>query len=240
MKVAFKLKLADNETFAKLLLSMYQCQNTFEGLYMGIFFRDTAPFFWHTDWDSQFENYQALMYFSLRANKCGLKFGSDPHQRNFMDVPLKCFSCSPLKLAAQLNQPHQLLIILRYGGTVYNGYDKEDAAERIVRKLIIQQSRGGNYLLRTLRCLRYILRAVVSLKMENIYKIDENAKESCLKLMERGILPANRIGINPPQLKHLARCAVRKIMIEHGMVPHGIAKLEIPEMLKQYVDLIRD
>ncbi|XP_019868896.1 uncharacterized protein LOC109597598 isoform X2 [Aethina tumida] len=233
MTLSYKFKLKNKSTFIKLLLTMYQCQKTFQGLFLGVFRMETTFCEWRSDWSSNFENLVALKYFCVKANQCGLKFDN----YRFMDVPITCYSCSPLKLAARLNQPQHILFILRYGGSVYNNADIENVAKYLVKKVSKQQIRSGYHYTNLLNCLRYLLRAIPSLKLNDLYK---NDKVNSRKLVDDGILPANRVGITPPPLEHLARCAVRKCMIQSGTIPKGIKKLNIPDDLKSYINLYKD
>lgn len=233
MTLTYKLKLKNKSTFIKLLLTMYQCQKTFQGLFLGVFRMETSFCEWRSDWNSSFENLLALKYFCVKANQCGLKFDN----YLFMDVPIRCYFCSPLKLAARLNQPQHILFILRYGGSVYNNADIENVTKYLVKKVSKQQIRSGYRYTNLLNCLRYLLRAIPSLKLYDLYKSD---KVNSRKLVDDGILPANRVGITPPPLEHLARCAVRKCMIQSGTIPKGIKKLNIPDDLKSYINLYKD
>lgn len=59
-------------------------------------------------------------------------------------------------------------------------------------------------------------------------------------LIEDGIVPLNRCGVIPAELKHLCRCTIRRRLWEKYQLPNGIRLLKIPEALHRYLDVLED
>jgi SOCS box len=53
------------------------------------------------------------------------------------------------------------------------------------------------------------------------------------------LLPKTR-WVDPPELKHISRCAVRRQLGRGWGLPNGIEELNVPLTLKSYLDLMED
>lgn len=241
MKLAYVTQLEDKATITKLLLNMYRCKNTFEKLFIGAVVGERVPQLyadWKTDWTCQHENAKAVFYFLNRANQFCLKFGT-PNPRCFLDVPIKFYTSSLLKLTSHFGQIDKVQMLLKHGASVINDYDEENTAEYLIRRILRLRHDRGTYSASLIICLRWVLRTIPSIQIHKFTKNKQQDRGRFLTLVG-GILPRNRCGIDPPQLKHLARCAVRKRMAENCKLPFGIQHLDIPRTLKPYLNICED
>lgn len=245
MKLSYLWQLENLETLHKLLTSIFSCENTFERMFVGAIFGNNAPHYiagWKSDFDNQEENIRALVYFLDRANKCSLVLnysGAGVYFR-LVDVPIEnCGKSSPLKIVTQLGLPDKLLIFLRFGATVYNGYDDGTAVEYIMKRL---GEFNRVYPYNLVSCLQLLLRATPKIEMNKLE--DETTQDyvvkNYLELVDDGILPVTRCGITPPELKHLTRCVIRERLLENFQLPAGIQNLPVPAKLQRYLDIMDD
>lgn len=103
------------------------------------------------------------------------------------------------------------------------------------------------YPLNILACLRLLLRTIPWIYI----RTPEHLAQQCgiknvavferyPNLADKNLLPPERSGQSPPELKHLARCCIRQCLFENWALPHGIRELEIPQSLMDYLDLMSD
>lgn len=95
-------------------------------------------------------------------------------------------------------------------------------------------------------CLQLLLRTVPQLFTDNRENIGDynlyhkKLLERYSDLIEDGIIPLNRCGVVPPELKHLCRCTIRSKLWENYQLPNGIRLLPVPESLHRYLDILED
>lgn len=246
LKISYDWKLHNTATVVKLLDNIYCCEKTFERLLIGAIFGTRAPHFiagWKSDFGDQEENIKAVVFYLNHATKANLKYvyGIERSTIRFIDIPIECCGRSTcLKIAAQLGLPDKLLIFLRFGAQIYQECNKFGSAlECVLNKL---SECHGSYPNNLLACLQILLRAVPDIKIGSWnYKRNRNVFELKYgELLQNGILPKNRCGIEPPSLKHLCRCNVRHSLWKNYQLPNAIITLPIPVTLHKYLDLFLD
>lgn len=254
VRLCYDFRLDDSETVALLLREIFICEKTFERIFAGAIFGVRVSHFvvgWKSDFDDQNENVSALLYFSEHATRKKLLFKvSTGYFKRFLDVPMTSVSnSSPLRIAAQLNKPDVVLLFLRYGSLFT--FDKGDGSsssplEPILKYLWDASQNGESYPEKTLEILRIFLRAMPSIGCSPPEELDPHNPEIDQKLLlhlktiEDEIIPRNRSGASPPELKHLCRCTIREILRSNWQLPSGIWKLRIPVSLSNYLDLLAD
>ncbi|XP_067000205.2 uncharacterized protein stops [Anabrus simplex] len=233
-KLCFDWKLENRSIVCEVLQNMFRCERTLERLMIGAILGPHVTHVlsgWKSDYDSQKQNCLALEYFLEHAAGERLLFDCGTPTR-LADVPMSsyCYT-TPLRLALQLGQPDTALLLLRYGAR---------AAQNTPVPVVI-----GNG--QEITCLRYLLRGVpmaavlphpqkrkkqVGLWRDIIYYDEDSHVAS--------FIPESRRGNQPPQLKHLCRCVLRKTLLENWQLPGGIADLPLPVSLQKYLDLVED
>lgn len=153
---------------------------------------------------------------------------------------------APLRVAVQHGSPDILHTLLRYGASPDEGGPLGPA---LIEILLSRLSELGSEaaLAQLLVCLRLLLRSLPSVCVRvpgqlattcGIQRVSVQGQYPGLS--DRGLLPAERVGLRPPELKHLARCRVRECLGRNWALPHGIRRLQIPRTLQDYVDLLVD
>ncbi|XP_008192040.2 uncharacterized protein stops [Tribolium castaneum] len=229
VKVCYDWQLKDTGTVLALLESIYACEKTYERIFIGAIFGNRAPYYiagWKSDFDSQEENLRAVVYFIDHATTGGLELDST----RFIDVPLE--SCgsdnpTPAKIALQLGLPDKLHIFLRYGAKT------EDCLVVFIMKKLMEFCHVYPY--NIVACLQLLLRVVPKINLET-KKIFEDYPD----LVEDGLIPLTRCGVQVPELKHLTRCTIRNQLWLNCQLPSGIRTLSVPDSLKRYLDLMED
>lgn len=246
LKICYDWQLQDTETVAALLDEIYACERTFERLFVGALFGTNAPHFiagWKSDFDNQEENLRAMVFFLDHATNAACEYDN---QVRFIDVSIEsCGKMSPLKIAVQLGLPDKVHILLRFGALVdLNDHQHQDTMiEGILKKL---NEFDHSYPYNLVSCLQFLLRVVPSINCNNFNKHKqestpfEGVMQQFPNLVQDCILPMNRCGLQPPELKHLARCAVRSQLWLNCQLPNGIRTLPIPETLQKYIDILED
>ncbi|EDW53602.1 GM12102 [Drosophila sechellia] len=212
----------DSEVVVKLLVSIYECEKTYERIFLGALFGPHAPHFiagWRSDFQDQHENVRAMVYFLKHATREQLTLPvwiprfEQERQLRFIDVPIEsCGKSSPLRIALQANAPELLLILLRYGAAPKPPDGGASVIIALLDKLIED---GRNYSFELVMCLKILLRNVVMIEM-----------------------PFKVYGV--PSLRHLCRCCIRDVLRMHNQLPNGIDTLRLPKRLQRYIDLTEE
>ncbi|KAJ8676634.1 hypothetical protein QAD02_012421, partial [Eretmocerus hayati] len=224
---------------------------------------------WKSDFDDREENVKALVYFLDHAVRARLEFYYQPlaTKRRFIDVPMESYGQSlPLRVAVQNGSADVVQIMLRYGAsneedtaslapapieTLLSRLNEhcENSNHTSVRPSIDGEIEGASSACppELLGCLKLLLRS-----MPGVYvRVPGHLADSCgiqrVPVLEqypgvaaKGLLPPERSGQCPAELRHLARCRVRSCLAKNWALPHGIAKLQIPATLRDYLDLRED
>lgn len=256
-KLCFDWKLPNNETVSRLLNDMFYCEGTFERILVGAIFGIRVTHFlsgWKSDFEDRDENINALMYFLDHATSARLEYRclSSISKRRFIDIPMESYGqVLPLKVAVQYGSPDILLIMLRYGASSEGDKLAPAPIEILLSKLEeYQLSIGKNqpdYPQNLLICLRLLLRTITTIVVKTPNHIaaqcgvmSVSMYEQYPKLVEGNLVPPERSGLAPPELKHISRCRIRKLLHDNWQLPHGIRTLQIPYSLLDYLDLLYD
>ncbi|XP_050512128.1 uncharacterized protein LOC126888179 [Diabrotica virgifera virgifera] len=253
VKLCFDWQIKDAATVTMLLDEIYKCEKTFERILIGAIFGNKAPHYiagWKSDFDSEEENIRAVVYFLDKANRAqlniSLDFSSKDESFRFIDLPIEsCGKASPLKICLQLGLPDKLLIFLRFGAKVYTQNEDVTLFEHILNRLL---EFNHVYPYNLVACLQLLLRTVTRIKIdipvemsqESYQLLLEKMYERYFDLIQDGLIPPERCGISPPQLKHICRCVIRDRLWENYQLPDGIRSLPVPEKLWRYLDLLED
>lgn len=247
VKLCYSWQLKDPEIVSTLLKDIYCCESTFERILIGAIFGTRAPHYiagWKSDFNDQEENLRAMVYFmeQARASKLQLQYGNE--RRRFIDIPVEsCGKETALKICIQLGLPDKLHILLRFGALIFLKCDRNNIVELLLNRL---NEFNHVYPYNTVSCLQLLLRALPSFNLKECTELSENdadrniVLENYPDLIEDGLIPFRRCGIEPPELKHLSRCCVRQRLWLLHQLPNGIHLLPIPDSLKQYLDLLAD
>lgn len=152
----------------------------------------------------------------------------------------------PLRVAVQNGSPEILQIMLRYGASTEN--DKlAPAPIEILLSRLNEYDEDVKCPQHLLTCLKLLLRSIPTVYV----KVPNHVAETCgiqrvsvyeqyPNLSDKNLLPPERSGIRPPELRHLCRCRIRQCLFENWALPHGIRQLQIPKTLQDYLDLLAD
>lgn len=155
-----------------------------------------------------------------------------------------CGRASALKITIQLGLADKLHILLRFGALVVPP-DSPEGAE-VVKSLLDRLCEFNHvYPYNVVACLQLILRVLPCLCLAF-----GGGNEFCGRgglvvekygdLVDDGVLPLKRCGIEPPELKHLCRCVIRGRLWDNYELPNGIKSLPIPGVLRRYLDIMED
>ncbi|XP_060645794.1 uncharacterized protein LOC132784288 [Drosophila nasuta] len=240
----------DSEVVVQLLVAIYQCEKTFERIFLGALFGPHAPHFiagWRSDFRDQHENVRAMVYFLKHATREQLMLPvwiprfEQERQLRFIDVPIESCGCSsPLRIALQANAPELLLILLRYGAAPQPPDGGTSVIIALLDKLI---ENGRNYSYELVLCLKILLRNVAMIEMPFKPIVYASRREMFFErygrlLMDKIIGKEQVYGV--PTLRHLCRCRIRDILREHNQLPNGIDTLRLPKRLQRYIDLTEE
>ncbi|KAJ8934584.1 hypothetical protein NQ318_008045 [Aromia moschata] len=211
VKLCYVWQLKDVDTVSLLLEHIYSCERTFERIQIGAIFGNMAPHYvagWKCDFDSQEENLRAVVYFLDKANKSRLELpfdsGNGKSLYRFIDLPIEsCAKASPLKLAVELGLPDKLLIFLRFGATVHTEHGGVNVFEHLLNRL---SEFNHVYPYNLVSCLQLLLRVVpvvhLRTKHDTLHEEEKTLQELISDrysdLVDDGILPLSRCGLNPP------------------------------------------
>jgi ankyrin repeat/SOCS box protein 17 len=241
-KLSYDWKLTDPKINAILLNQIFSCEQTFERIVIaGIL----GPFVtrilsgWQADFLDERECLNALDFFLNHSVSEKMSYNViATHENLFMvNVPMPAYhNALPAHLACVMDRPAALLLLLRYGARIGHKEHGEWEDGMMSPALMQQILRLGEAMTRdgivpenALECIKIIMRAVPFVALN-----DETLREYAELL-----LPKSR-WCNPPELKHMARCAVRKQLCKDSGLPKGIFQLPVPATLYPYLDLQED
>jgi ankyrin repeat/SOCS box protein 17 len=262
-KLCYDWKLSDASIITQLLNAMYQCEHTFERLLVGAIFGTRVTYLmsgWKSDFENSEENLMAVEYFLKHATKAKLEYHDlICHKKTrFIDIPMESYGrVQPVQVAAQFAKPEVLLLLLRYGASIVTDCENDEVPVKTSLTRIngfcnlnfpFNQTEGP------IICLKILLRAVPTMATLPCEHFDGNV---CViigsknefgvtrlyfhpKLLQEGLIPPSRSELTPPELKHLSRCAIRRVLRENWQLPEGIRSLKIPPSLQNYLDLLED
>ncbi|KAI4463952.1 ankyrin repeat and socs box protein 17 [Holotrichia oblita] len=247
IRLCYDWQLKDSQTIASLLDEIYSCENTFERILIGALFGTRAPHYiagWKSDFENQEDNVRAMVYYLDHAMTANLeyKYGPDRELTRYIDIPIEsCGKLTSLKIAIQLGLPDKLHILLRFGALVTSRNDEDPIVVWLLDKLT---EYTGCYPYNFVSCLQLLCRVLPNISPK-INHVDHQLQRQIIlekynDLINHGIMPLNRCGVVPAELKHLSRCVIRKVLWENYDLPNAIRKLPIPERLHKYLDLLED
>ncbi|XP_020284317.1 uncharacterized protein LOC109855002 [Pseudomyrmex gracilis] len=256
-KLCYDWDIGNNEIVSRLLNDIFYCEKTFERLLVGAIFGTRVTHFlsgWKCDFDDREENIRALVYFLNHATSARLEYRceSSSIKRRFIDVPMESYGqVLPLRVAIQHGAPDILLIMLRYGASEESDKLAPSPIEIIMTKLNEFEAQPGQeeivYPKHLLICLRMLLRTVITACVRTPDHIASRSgilsvslHEQYPSLMNQNLIPPERNGTCPAELRHLCRCRIREMLHTNWALPNGIKKLQIPESLRDYLDLLQD
>ncbi|XP_017874100.1 PREDICTED: uncharacterized protein LOC108621346 [Drosophila arizonae] len=240
----------DSEVVVQLLVSIFECEKTFERIFLGALFGPHAPHFiagWRSDFRDQNENVRAMVYFLKHATREQLTLPvwiprfEQERQLRFIDVPIEsCGRSSPLRIALQANAPELLLILLRYGAAPQPPDGGTSVIIALLDKLI---ENGRNYSCELVLCLQILMRNVPMIEMPFKPMVYGTRREMFFErygrlLMDKIVGKEQVYGV--PTLRHLCRCRIRDVLREHNQLPNGIDTLRLPKRLQRYIDLTEE
>ena len=258
-KLCYDWNLSNNEIVSRLLNDIFYCEKTFERIFVGAIFGTRVTHFlsgWKSDFDDRDENLKALVYFMDHAIAARLQYRCDSSdfKRRFIDVPMESYGqVLPLRVAIQNGSPDILLVMLRYGASTESDKLAPSPMEILLTRLneFEVDRAGGRKTVEIpqhlITCLRLLLRTVPNACVKTPDHIAEQCGvesiplyEQYPNLVERKLVPPDRSGLSPPELTHLCRCRIRESLFDNWALPHGIRTLQIPQSLKDYLDLRYD
>ncbi|XP_035724896.1 uncharacterized protein LOC118442834 [Vespa mandarinia] len=256
-KLCFDWKLRNNEIVIRLLNDIFYCEKTFERIFVGAIFGTRVTHFlsgWKSDFEDQEENIKALVYFMDHAIEGKLEYrcASSTIKSRFIDVPMESYGqVVPLRVAIQHGAPDILMIMLRYGASIESDNLAPSPIEILLAKLNEYDIQSSDekiiYPKDLLVCLKLLLRTIpmASVKTPNhiaahsgVFSV--SMYEHYPNLVEQNLVPPERSGLCPPELIHLCRCSIREILFRNWALPHGIQRLQIPQTLRNYLDIMSD
>ncbi|XP_054015429.1 uncharacterized protein LOC128896232 isoform X1 [Hylaeus anthracinus] len=256
-KLCYDWNLENNEIVSRLLNDIFYCEKTFERILVGAIFGTRVTHFlsgWKSDFEDREENINALIYFLHHATIGRLEYRCQllPMKRRLIDIPMESYGQAlPLRVAIQNGSPDILLVMLRYGASVEPDNLAPSPLEMLLTRLSEYDPQPGQqqavYPEPLLQCLRIVLRTVTTAFVKTpSYIADKSGVysvslyEQYPTLVEQKLVPPERSGLNPPELRHLCRCRIRETLFENWALPHGIQSLQIPASLRDYLDLLTD
>jgi len=141
--------------------------------------------------------------------------------------------------------------MLRYGASVESDKLAPSPIEIILTKLNEFEPHPGQkevvYPEHLLTCLKLLLRTVTAACIRTPEHIAACSGifsvplyEQYPNLANQNLIPPERSGVCPAELRHLCRCRIREILHSNWALPHGIKKLQVPKSLRNYLDLLQD
>ncbi|XP_076647038.1 SOCS domain-containing protein stops [Halictus rubicundus] len=256
-KLCYDWNLENNEIVARLLNDIFYCEKTFERIMVGAIFGTRVTHFlsgWKSDFEDREENIRALVYFLHHATVGRLEYRCESSfiKRRLIDVPMESYGQAwPLRVAIQHGSPDILLVMLRYGATVESDQVAPSPLEMLLTRLNEYDPQPGQdkpvYPEHLIACLRLVLRTITTAFVKTPSHIAEQSGvhsislyEQYPALMEQNLIPPERSGLSPPELRHLCRCAIRERLFQNWALPHGIKTLQIPQLLRNYLDILCD
>lgn len=256
-KLCYDWDIGNNKIVSRLLNDIFYCEKTFERLFVGAIFGTRVTHFlsgWKCDFDDREDNIRALVYFLNHAISGRLEYRCESSliKRRFIDVPMESYGqVLPLRVAIQHGAPDILLIMLRYGASIESDKLAPSPMEIILTKLsefeIQSDQKEIVYPEHLLTCLKLLLRTVTTVCVRtpdhianHVGILSVSLYEQYPNLANRNLIPPERSGVCPAELKHLCRCRIREILYMNWALPRGIKSLQIPGSLRNYLDLLQD
>ncbi|XP_034937669.1 uncharacterized protein stops [Chelonus insularis] len=254
-KLCYDWNLTNNQVVTRLLNDIYYCEKTFERIFVGAIFGIRVTHFlsgWKSDFEDRDENIRALTYFLDHAIKGKLEYktSSSLIKRRFIDIPMESYGqVLPLRVAIQHGAPDILLVMLRYGASTESDKLAPSPLEILLTKINEYDfSHEGSVLPKNLiLCLKILLRTIPVACIKTPDHIANQCGVTQMTLyeqypilVERNLVPPERSGLTPPELRHLCRCSIRQRLFENWALPHGIKSLCIPTCLQNYLDILYD
>ncbi|XP_012287291.1 uncharacterized protein LOC105703454 [Orussus abietinus] len=258
-KLCYDWNLKNNEIVSRLLNDIFYCEKTFERILVGAIFGTRVTHFlsgWKCDFEDREENIRALTYFLDHAAMGRLEYrcnSSGGFKRRLIDIPMESYGqVLPLRVAIQHGSPDILLIMLRYGASTESDKLAPSPIEILLSKLNeynvgIDDNDVCIYPQHLLLCLKLLLRTITTVCVRTPEHIAGQSgvfslslRDRYPKLAESNLVPPERSGEYPAELMHLCRCKIRQTLFENWALPHGIRTLQIPESLRDYLDLFYD
>lgn len=259
-KLCYDWKLKDSTIVVHLLNDIYQCEHTFERLFIGAILGTRVTNLisgWKSDFENPEENLAAIEYFLNHATEAKLEYENNGRKVRFIDISMESYTrIQPLHIAAHFGKAEVLLLLLRYGAAIMFDYE---TGELPMERTLIQFCRFHvsnsplNQIENPLSCLKILIRAVPTMatlpndSFDGEVRVSIGRNASGLsrlyfhpKLLQEGFIPSSRSGLIPPELKHLSRCAIRNVLGKNWQLPLGIRSLHIPSSLQDYLDLLQD
>lgn len=264
VKLCSDWNLDDNSIVIQLLNNIFQCERTFERLFVGAIFGNRATHLisgWKSDFESYEENLAAIEYFLKHATKAKLEYDNLKNGKKirFIDIPLESYRrATSARIAAEFSEAEVLLLLLRYGADMMTEYETDEMLtgqqSRQPFAFCVVSSYHLNQTAKSLACLKILLRTVSTMTAFPSGVVDLNmpflvATRNALgmnkfyfhpRLLQEGIIPPSRSQLTPPELKHLSRCVIRNVLRDNWQLPLGIRSLKIPLSLQNYLDLLED
>lgn len=256
IKLCFDWKVSNNAVVSRLLNDIFYCEKSFERIFVGAIFGTRVTHFlsgWKSDFDDRDENIRALAYFMDHANIGHLQYPTPASitKCRFFDVPMESYGHAlPIRVAVQLGTPDILLLLLRYGASGNTDDFSPSPVEILLNKFTefeVADDPDIRYPPQLVACLKVILRTLPSVNVSTPSHVADRSGVLTLplynqypRLIERNLVPPERSGLAPPELKHLCRCRIREFLFDNWALPHGIKELRIPQCLRDYLDLMTD
>ncbi|XP_034665656.1 uncharacterized protein LOC117899618 isoform X1 [Drosophila subobscura] len=208
----------DSEVVVQLLVAIYECEKTFERIFLGALFGPHAPHFiagWRSDFQDQHENVRAVVYFLKHAT------------REKLTLPV---------WIPRFEEERQL----RYGASPHPPDGGTSVILALLDKLI---ENGRNYSYELVLCLKILLRNVAMIEMPFKPLLYASRREMFFErygrlLIDKIIGKEQVYGV--PSLRHLCRCCIRDVLREQNQLPNGIDTLRLPMRLQRYIDLTEE
>jgi ankyrin repeat/SOCS box protein 17 len=259
-KLCYDWKLKDNAIVVRLLNDIYNCEQTFERLFIGTILGTRVSNLisgWKSDFENAEENLAAVEYLLIHATEAKLEYDNNGRKRRFIDIAMESYTRSlPVHFAVQFGKADVLLLLLRYGAALTCD---DEAGELPTERSLIHFSRADisnlplNQTEGPLSCLKILIRAVPTMTAFPDNSLDGEVnvligRNACgfstlyvhPRLIQIGMIPHSRSGLIPPELKHLCRCAIRKALGKNWKLPLGVRSLHLPSSLQDYLDLLED
>lgn len=134
-------------------------------------------------------------------------------------------------------------MLLRFGAQIFMQNEHVTVFEHLLNRLM---EFNHCYPYNLVSCLQLLLRVTPQISIEQKDEVDgdvlwhKRLLERYSDLIEDGIVPLNRCGVIPPELKHLCRCTIRQRLWQNYQLPNSIRLLPVPETLHRYLDILDD
>ncbi|XP_054263154.1 uncharacterized protein LOC128986691 [Macrosteles quadrilineatus] len=244
--LCFDWKLEDSEIVAELLHDIFDCECTFERLFVGAILGTKVTHLisgWKSDFRSKEECIDAVKYFLDHSTKAGLRFQcSSGDSRKFVDVPMESYGGStPLRVAAQAGQPGVISLLLHYGAVVTPLPDPNTCALQLLLRRMNdfchdrpEEPIPSEFIL----CLNLLLRDFPRVPQILPDPEDDPDLQEVREIHPRMIamVSPEKSGLTiVPSLRQLCRCSARQQLAVEGLLPYGVSKMSLPDSVVDYL-----